>query len=142
MRLTQFSDYSFRLMMIASAREGGLVTIEEVSRVFNISRAHLMKVANGLTKAGFLRAVRGRSGGLTMARSPAEIRLGDIIRATEPDFALVECFSTGNACIITRRCRLKGILHEALSAFIEKLDAYTLADLMLRPQDFGLNAET
>lgn len=124
--------------MYAAVRQERLVTIEEVSEVYNISRAHLMKVANTLTKAGYLKAVRGRSGGLTLAKPPGKIKLGEVIRATEPDFALVECFDAGNACIITPSCRLRGILHEGLDAFSKVLDRYTLADLMLRPKDFGV----
>lgn len=138
MRLTNFSDYALRLLMYAAARKDSLVTIEEVSEVYGISRAHLMKVANTLTRAGHLKAVRGRSGGLALAKQPHNIGLGEVIRATEPDFALVECFGAGNQCIITPACRLRGILHEGLDAFNAVLDRYTLADLMLRPKDFGL----
>ncbi|WP_137934684.1 Rrf2 family transcriptional regulator [Mesorhizobium comanense] len=138
MRLTDFSDYSLRLLMYAAARAGQLVTIEETAQVYGISRAHLMKVANQLTRAGFLKAVRGRHGGLTLARPPAQIRLSDVLRATEPDFALVECFRSENACLITPRCRLRGMLKEALAAFSGTLDRYTLADLLLSPEDFGI----
>lgn len=138
MRLTDFSDYSLRVLLYAAAREGQLITIEETSKVYGISRAHLMKVANQLTRAGFLRAVRGRSGGLTLAKTPAQIRLGDVLRTTEPDFALVECFRSDNRCLITPRCRLRGALKEALAAFAGTLDRYTLADLLLRPEDFGI----
>jgi Rrf2 family nitric oxide-sensitive transcriptional repressor len=137
MRLTSFSDFALRLLMYAAAHEDRLVTIEEASRVFKISRAHLMKITNTLTRTGFLKAVRGRSGGLTLAKPARKIRVGDVIRATEPDFALVECFAAGDQCIITRLCRLRGILHEGLDAFNAVLDKYTLADLMLRPRDFG-----
>ena len=97
-----------------------------------------MKVANQLKRAGFLKATRGRSGGLELARPPEKIRLGDVVRATEPDFALVECFAPGNSCLITPRCRLKGVLKEALQAFVATLDRYTLADLILSPKDFGI----
>ena len=97
-----------------------------------------MKVVNQLTRAGYLTAVRGRSGGLELAMSPDKIRLGDVVRATEPDFALVECFAPDNRCLITPRCRLRGVLKEALAAFIETLDRYTLADLVLHPEDFGI----
>jgi Rrf2 family nitric oxide-sensitive transcriptional repressor len=123
--------------MYAAAHEDRLITIEEVSNVYGISRAHLMKVANALTKTGFLKAVRGRSGGLMLARSPRKICLGDVVRATEPDFALVECFTTDNECIIARNCRLRGVLREGLNAFSTVLDKYTIADLMLKPKDFG-----
>jgi Rrf2 family nitric oxide-sensitive transcriptional repressor len=138
MRLTNFSDFTLRLLMYAAAQNDRLVTIEETSEVYGISRAHLMKVANTLTRAGYLKAVRGRAGGLKLAKRPEKIRLGDVIRMTEPDFALVECFTSDDQCVITSRCRLRGILKEALDAFVETLDRYTLADLMLRPKDFGL----
>jgi Rrf2 family nitric oxide-sensitive transcriptional repressor len=137
MRLTSFTDFALRLMMYAAAHDDRLVTIEEVSEVYDISRAHLMKITNTLTRAGFLKAVRGRSGGLTLAKPPRKICLGDVIRVTEPDFALVECFAAGSQCIITRSCQLRGILQEGLAAFNEVLDKYTLADLMLKPRDFG-----
>ncbi|MBD3848870.1 Rrf2 family transcriptional regulator [Bosea sp. SSUT16] len=138
MRLTDFSDYSLRLLMYAAAQQARLITIEETAEVYGISRAHLMKVANQLTRAGFLRAVRGRSGGLALAKLPERIRLGDVLRVTEPDFALVECFRADNGCLITPRCRLRGVLGEALAAFIDILDRHTLADLMLSPKTFGL----
>lgn len=138
MRLTNFSDYALRLLIYAASQDQRLVTIEETSRVFDISRGHLMKVASQLTRAGYLKAVRGRSGGLTLARPAAEIRLGEVLGVTEPDFALAECFATGNQCLITPACRLRGVLDEALAAFIGTLDRYTVADLVLDPQRFGI----
>ena len=138
MRLTSFTDYALRLLMYAAAHDDRLITVDEASEVYDISRAHLMKITNTLTRAGFLKAVRGRSGGLTLAKPPRKICLGDVVRATEPDFALVECLAAGNQCIITRSCRLRGILQEGLAAFSAALDKYTLADLMLRPKDFGV----
>jgi len=138
MRLTNFSDYALRVLMYAATRGEHLITIDETAKVYGISRAHLMKVVNQLTRTGYLKAIRGRSGGLALAVSPDKIRLGDVLRATEPDFALVECFSSGNECVITPRCRLRGALKEALEAFLGTLDRYTLADLVLRPRDFGI----
>ncbi|MDQ0333494.1 Rrf2 family nitric oxide-sensitive transcriptional repressor [Mesorhizobium sp. YL-MeA3-2017] len=138
MRLTNFSDYALRVLMYAAAQEDRLITIEETAEVYDISRAHLMKVVNQLTRAGYLKAVRGRSGGLALAKRPGRINLGDVLRTTEPDFALVECFTKDNSCVLTPRCRLRGVLHEALAAFTGTLDRYTLADLMLSPDDFGL----
>jgi Rrf2 family transcriptional regulator, nitric oxide-sensitive transcriptional repressor len=137
MRLTSFSDYALRLLMFAATSGDRLITIEEACQTYDISRGHLMKVANLLTREGYLKAVRGRSGGLTLAKPPKDIRLGDVVRATEPDFALVECFATGNQCIITRCCALPDVLNEALNAFIRTLDRYTLEDLMLKPKDFA-----
>ena len=133
MRLTNFSDYALRVLMYAASQGDRLITIEETADIYGISRAHLMKVVNQLTRAGYLKAVRGRSGGLTLARSPNRINVGEVLRATEPDFALVECFTPDNRCVITSRCRLRGALKEALGAFAETLDRYTLADLLLTP---------
>ena len=138
MRLTNFSDYALRILMYAAVvQDNRLITIEETAEAYGISRAHLMKVANQLTRAGYLKAVRGRSGGLTLAKRPDRIRLSDVLRATEPDFALVECMTTDNHCVISPRCRLRGALNEALAAFLETLDGYTLADLILTPKDSG-----
>ena len=136
MQLTKFTDYALRVLMYAEAAGDRLVTIEEMAGAFRISRAHLMKVVNALTRAGFLTAVRGRSGGLKLAQAPQDIRLGDVVMATEPDFALVECFSTGNQCVITGCCRLQRVLNEALQAFVAMLNSHTLASIALRPKDF------
>lgn len=136
MRLTAFTDYALRVLMYAAAADDRLITIEETAKSYDISRAHLMKVVNALTRAGYVRAVRGRSGGFTLAKRPEDINLGAVVRATEPDFSLVECFATGNQCIITNSCRFPQVLNEALSAFITTLDRYTLADIMLTKRDF------
>lgn len=136
MRLTSFSDYALRMLMLAASAEDRLFTIEETAHAISVSKTHLNKVANTLTRAGFLVAVRGRSGGLTLGRRPEDIRIGDVIRLTEPDFALVECFGTGNQCTITQCCKLSGLLREALSSFQNTLDRYTLADIALAPRDF------
>src|SRR5262249_39536465 len=100
MRLTSFTDFSLRLLMFAAANDDRLITIEEACKVYGISRGHLMKVTNALTRGGYLKSVRGRSGGLTLAKPPQKIRLGDVVRAMEPDFALVECFGTESRCPI------------------------------------------
>lgn len=136
MQLTKFSDYALRVLMYAHAAGDRRVTIEEMAASYRISRAHLMKVVNALTRAGYLTAVRGRSGGLTLARPAEEIRLGEVIRNTEPDFALVECFATGNQCVITSCCRLPRILSQALAAFLDALDQHTVASIALEPMDF------
>lgn len=122
--------------MYAASRDERLITIEETAATYRISRAHLTKVCHQLTRAGFLRAVRGRSGGLALAKAPSEIWIGEVLRLTEPDFALVECFSTGNQCVITNCCRLQGVLNEALEAFLAVLDRNTVASIALKPRDF------
>lgn len=130
MRLTVFSDYSLRLLMFAAQRGERLSTIEEVASAYGISRFHLMKVAQTLGNAGFLQNLRGRSGGLRLARPAAEIRLGDVIRVTEEDMALVACFEGGaQDCPLMAACGLQGVLSEAMGAFMAVLDRTTLADV-------------
>ena len=136
MQLTKFSDYALRVLMYTHAAGDRRVTIEEMAASYRISRAHLMKVVNTLTRSGYLTAFRGRSGGLKLARPAEEIRLGDVIRDTEPDFALVECFVTGNQCVIAECCRLPRALKQALGAFLDSLDQHTLASISLKPRDF------
>lgn len=130
MRLTTYTDYGLRLLMYVVLKDGELATIQEVADAYGISKNHLMKVAHNLGLYGYLDTVRGRGGGLRLARAPGRIVLGDVIRRMEDDFVMAECFEpAGNACCITRACRLKGILAEALRAYFEVLDKYTLADL-------------
>lgn len=129
MRLTQFSDYTLRMLMYAAARNGCQITIDEAAQAFGISKSHLSKVANTLTRSGYMVAIRGRSGGLKLARPPEEIGIGDVMRLTEPDFDLVECFTSGNKCTLTGCCGLAGILGEALASFQSTLDRYSLADI-------------
>ena len=136
MQLTKFSDYALRVLMYAQAADHRLVTIDEIATSYQISRAHLMKVVNSLTRAGYLTAVRGRSGGLKLAKPADEIKLGDVVRQTEPDMNLVECFSSGNQCVIDGCCRLPTVLRKALKAFLSELDQHTLASVALKQKDF------
>lgn len=137
MRLTMMSDYALRVLLFAAAHPERLVTIHETQEVYDISRGHLMKIVGVLAGAGILRSQRGRTGGFTLRLPPEHIRLGDVLRLTEPDFEMVECFGPGNTCAITPACRLPGIVNEALSAFMAVMERHTLADLILRPDDFG-----
>lgn len=131
MRLTVHTDYSLRLLMCLALEPGRRMTIAEVAARYRISRHHLMKVAMNLANAGFVEASRGRHGGLRLARPPAAIMLGEVVRAVEEDLALAECFDrTGNTCVVSRACSLKGVLQEALAAFLGVLDRSTLADLV------------
>ncbi|MCP8894422.1 Rrf2 family transcriptional regulator [Shinella daejeonensis] len=136
MHLTTLSDYALRVLFYAAAAKDRLVTVEETARVYRISRSHLMKVVNILTRAGYLKGVRGRAGGFTLAKSPGEVNLGAVLRATEPDFGLVECFTAGNRCAITGCCKLPMVLNDALNAFVATFDRYTLADILLSERDF------
>jgi len=136
MQLTMFTDFALRALMFTHAAGDRLVTIDEIAAAYDISRAHLTKVVNALTRAGYLEAVRGRSGGLRLGMPAEKINLGAVVRATEPDFALVECFATGNRCVITNCCRLQGVLEEALGSFLAVLDRHTLASLAPKPREF------
>ncbi len=130
MRLNLQSDYALRLLMCLAASDGRLITIRQVAERYSISENHLMKVAHVLGREGFIETVRGRNGGLRLARKPAAIGIGDVVRRTEADLALVECFPGGAAgCFIVPACRLKGVLREALDAFMAVLDRYTIGDL-------------
>jgi Rrf2 family transcriptional regulator, nitric oxide-sensitive transcriptional repressor len=140
MRLTKLSDYALRVLLYSAAAGDRLVTIDETARIYDISRAHLMKVVTILTRAGFLRGVRGRSGGFRLARPPEEISLGAVLRTTEPDYAMVECLGADKHCTIAGCCRLPGVVDEALRAFFSVFDSYSLADVTLRPENFGLPA--
>ncbi|TYB81046.1 RrF2 family transcriptional regulator [Maritimibacter fusiformis] len=137
MRLTMMSDYALRVLLFAGAHPERLVTIDETQETYAISRGHLMKIVGVLASAGILRSQRGRAGGFTLGRAPEDIRLGDVLRLTEPDFDMVECLTPSNACAITARCALPAIVSEALDAFMAVMDRHTLADLLLHPQDFG-----
>jgi Rrf2 family nitric oxide-sensitive transcriptional repressor len=143
MRLTTFSDYALRVLLYAASAGDRLVTIDETAKAYRVSRAHLMKVVNILTRTGYLKSVRGRTGGFTLAKRPEDINLGAVVTATEPDFALAECFAPDNRCILAKNCRLPRVLNEALGSFIATLERYTLADMelteadFLQPGDFG-----
>ncbi len=134
MRLTVYSDYSLRLLMYLAVRPERLSTIQEVARAYNISSNHLMKVVHQLGMAGYVKTVRGRSGGIRLGKEAEAIGLGELLRFTEPDMDIVPCFEPENQdCPLRRACRLKGALDRARQAFLGVLDEYTLADLTLAP---------
>ncbi len=131
MRLTVYTDYALRLLMYLALREDGLSTIAEVAKNYDISKNHLTKVAHQLSIAGYVVTVRGRSGGLRLAKCAKAIGLGEVVRHTEPDMALVPCFEPINAaCAIRRCCVLQSALEKACLAFLEVLDGYNLSDLV------------
>jgi len=131
MRLTDYTDYSLRTLMYLGTNRERLVTIQDIADVYGISKSHLMKVVHQLGVAGLVETVRGRSGGLRLGMEPDQINLGDVVRRTEPDFKMVECFDRAqNACILASSCGLQGVLNRATSAYLEVLDGVTLADLL------------
>ena len=131
MRLSQKTDYALRMMMHLAVMDGELVTIGDVAETFRISKNHLMKVAQALAHAGLVETVRGRSGGLRLARPADRIQVGAIVRRLEQQIALVDCFPGGNGtCRITPACQLKPALFRAREAFFAVLDEYTIHDLV------------
>ncbi len=134
MRLTLYSDYSLRVLLYLSHKEGETVTITELADFYKISRNHLVKVVHNLGINGFIATTRGKHGGIRLARRASEITVGEVVRHTEPDFDLLECFNPEtDHCVITKSCSLKGVLFEARHAFIEVLDRYTLAEIAMKP---------
>ena len=131
MKLTRYTDYALRVLMHLAARPERLSSIAEIARIYRISQNHLMKVVHDLGKAGYVSAVRGRSGGLRLGRPAEEINIGEVVRHTEDGFDLVDCGS----CVIAPACGLTGVLGEALRAFMAVLDGYTLADLVESRRD-------
>lgn len=132
MRLTQWSDYSLRVLMYCAHAEGRAkpVTITEIAQAHRISRNHLTKVVMTLAELGLLKTTRGRGGGLRLLKPAGKIVIGEVVRKTENDLALVECFGEHNSCLLDRGCRLKMILGRALAKFMTELDGVTLADVV------------
>ena len=126
MHLTRYTDYAMRVLLCLGAQPDKVCSIAEIARAYGISQNHLMKVAHDLGKAGYVEGLRGRSGGLRLARPADKINVGEVVRQTEQGFELAGCGS----CVIAPACGLSGVLDEALAAFMAVLDRYTLADLL------------
>jgi Rrf2 family nitric oxide-sensitive transcriptional repressor len=131
MRLTAFTDYSLGGLIFVAAAPDGRATVPQIAQALEVSENHLVKVVHFLGQCGFLATTRGRGGGLRLGRPAADINVGDVVRQAEGDAVPAECFTEAtNTCVITRGCRLRGVLKEAVSAFEGVLDRYTLADLV------------
>ena len=130
MRLTVFTDYSLRVLMVLTSHAEEMVTISDIAEAFDISQAHLMKVTHVLGKTGWVETVRGRNGGMRLSANPRTLKLGQMIAKLEHDFGLVECMTEINHCVLTGGCGLAVALDEALKTFFRELDRYTLADLI------------
>lgn len=162
MRLTNYSDYALRSLIYLAVKPEPhlLANISDIANSYNISRSHLTKIIHQLGQLGYIDSVRGKNGGIRLARAPKDINLGVLIKQIEPDFDLVECFippslpsnnrnsavsarATGlpitlideganksTGCVIGPVCQLKGVFFEALTAFINVLEGYTLADII------------
>lgn len=130
MRLTLHTDYALRMLVYLAVNEGRPARVADVAESYGISRNHLLKVALHLGRLGYLNTLRGRLGGIALARTPREINLGEVVRRMEDDFALVECMRpAGVACMISPACRLTGVFKQAIEAFLSAFDDYSLADI-------------
>jgi Rrf2 family nitric oxide-sensitive transcriptional repressor len=134
MHITQHTDYALRVLIYLGENTDRLVTISEISERFDISRSHLMKVVNQLVREGFVHGLRGKGGGLRLARDAAAIRIGDVVLRMERGMDLVECFGADSKCLLDPGCKLKFALSNALKAFMASLDEVTLAELLGTPK--------
>ncbi|MFD2705130.1 Rrf2 family transcriptional regulator [Salibacterium lacus] len=136
MQLTSYTDYSLRMLIyLAAVDHPKLSSIKQISNAYHISYNHLTKVGHELSKLGLIETVKGRNGGIRLARSPEDINIGWVVRRTEDNLDLVECFDPENSmCVLTGSCRLQSILHEALHAYLQVLDRYTLQDVTVNPE--------
>lgn len=135
MRLTQFTDFALRTLIYLGLKGDCLSSIHEIAEAYGVSENHLTKVVHQLGQQGFIDTHRGRGGGVRLSRPPSEIRVGDVVRHTEEDLALVACFPGSGSCILTGGCGGQRVLNEALTAFLEVLDQYTLEDMIAMDQD-------
>lgn len=133
MQLTLYTDYSLRVLVYLSTKQDHKVTISEIADYFEISRNHLVKVVHHLAQIGYVHTTRGKGGGLRLAREASEINIGQVVRATENNFTIFDCYGQhGKACKILSNCFLKGVAEEAVQGFLAVLDRYTLEDVKKR----------
>jgi Rrf2 family nitric oxide-sensitive transcriptional repressor len=131
-RLTQYSNFALRTLQLLALRAPAIVSVDDVARAHRISRSHLVKVAHELGRRGYVETVRGRNGGMRLARAPEDITVGEIIRWTEAPLELVECFNPEtNTCPLLGACHLSRGIQRALRAFLSVLDDMTIADIAI-----------
>lgn len=131
MRLTAYTDYTLRTLMYLGMHRERLATIQDIADLHSISKNHLMKVAHQLGLSGLVETVRGRNGGLRLKEEPEQINIGAVVRHSETDFYMAECFDPASAsCHLAPACALKGVLAAATAAYLKVLDGVTLADLI------------
>ncbi|NEX60338.1 RrF2 family transcriptional regulator [Noviherbaspirillum galbum] len=133
MRLTSYTDYALRTLMYLASHRDELVTVQEIADFHGIAKNHLTKVVHQLGLMGLIDTVRGRNGGLRLGREPRDINIGDVVRQTETDFYMAECFDEDKAtCALSAACALKGVLANATHAYLKVLDGATLESVMRR----------
>lgn len=130
MRLTTFTNYALRTLMFAALKDPSLSTVDEIARAHGIPRTHVVKCVHQLGRWGYLTNFRGRGGGFRLARPPAAISVGEVVRLTEDGLQLVECFDPAtNTCPLCGACALSRGIGRALAAFMAVLDDLTIADI-------------
>jgi Rrf2 family nitric oxide-sensitive transcriptional repressor len=136
MRLTAYTDYTLRTLIYLGMHRDSLATIQDIAALHDISKNHLMKVVHQLGLSGMVETVRGRNGGLRLNVAPEDINIGAVVRHSESDFYMAECFGPNvTACHLAPACALKGVLAAATAAYLKVLDGVTLADLLaLQPK--------
>jgi Rrf2 family transcriptional regulator, nitric oxide-sensitive transcriptional repressor len=132
MRLTLHADYALRVLIQVAVADGKLITINDISESFDISKEHLMKVVSDLRQKGYVDTVRGRYGGIRLRRQPRDINVGQVVRDTEEKLDVIGCLEQRGYCPIQHVCVLRGVLRDATEAFLAVLGAHTLADLIKR----------
>jgi len=131
MQLTTYTDYSLRALLYIGKYPDRLVTVSEITDHYGVSRNHMVKVIHNLGAHGFIQTVRGKSGGMRLAKKPQEILIADVVRLTEPHMNIQECFSREtNTCPLIDNCKLMGVLYRARQAFMQVLEAQSLADIL------------
>ncbi|MEO9773928.1 Rrf2 family transcriptional regulator [Roseibium sp.] len=138
MRLSQASDFALRILM-AAGQSDAPQTVDKLTAQLGLAKSHVMKIVALLARAGYLETTRGRGGGIRLARQPAEIRLGDVVRLIEPDLGVVACLKPAPAdCVFLPRCALKGAMARAAEAFLDSLNSETLASILAGTQQVPL----
>jgi Rrf2 family nitric oxide-sensitive transcriptional repressor len=131
MQLTQYTDFGLRTLIALAINPGEQLTVTGISQAYGISRHHLVKVVARLAELGYVETLRGKGGGVRLARAPGQIRIGAVVRDMEAELGVVECLEEGGGhCVIAPACRLKGLLRDATREFLDSLDRYTLADVL------------
>lgn len=130
MKLTSYTNYALRSLQLAAIKSPALVRVDDVVKIHNLSKPHVMKIVHQLGRAGYLDTVRGRGGGFRLARSADQIIVGDVVRLTEGPLDVVECFNpVKNTCPLIGICVLSRKVQEATAAFMAVLDNLTIADI-------------
>ncbi|WP_440683417.1 RrF2 family transcriptional regulator [Cysteiniphilum halobium] len=131
MQLTSFTDYSLRTLVYLGMHQQRLCTAKEVAKFYHISQNHMVKIVHNLAKLGIINSSKGKGGGITLAQTPKEINIGELVAKLEPNFYIAECFNQSlKNCVLLPDCKLKGLLNNALQAFFNELNQYTLADVI------------